>query len=642
MGSVSEEGFARYGLPAGIPVTIAGHDHLAAAAGLGARPGDLFNSVGTAETLVRRVGTTPDIDQALKLDLAVTVWPGGEAWGVLASATRSGLVIDALAAHLGQDPACLDRLVMEGSAEPHLAPPEATLPFGQGIDVPAGPPGEMWMATLRALAQRTAAAAERVAALAGPHDRLVLFGGGSRSPAWRQAKVAAVGVPVVYCPVIEAVARVQPSPPAPPSGGGRPRRPAPPRHSTLSSLTVAPSRTYRGRAPQSPGGDAGGGSSGDNGPLMTDATPGRPIEPEMSPEVAERTSGLRTGWTTGTCASAAAKAAAIGLCTGTRPETVEVGLPDGQRVTFPVESGSSGEPSEAVVVKDAGDDPDCTDGARLTATVDFAGDGTAPEEHELRAGDGIGTVTLPGLGLPVGTPAINSVPRLMINAALDEVTDRPLVVTFSVPGGQAMAAKTTNERLGIIGGISILGTTGIVKPFSTASYRASVVQQIDVAAAQRHDLVVLATGSRSEAYALAAWPDIPPVCVVEVGDFTGIALRRAAGAGMHRAVFVGMVGKITKLAAGVMMTHFHRTQVDTELLAEVARAANAPPEIIEAATATATARHFFEVCTSVGVLEPLYELCRRAAANCAAHVSGALDVEVHLVDFDGRDEIARS
>ena len=378
---------------------------------------------------------------------------------------------------------------------------------------------------------------------------------------------------------------------------------------------------------------------------MTDATPERPIEPEMSPEVAERTAGLRTGWTTGTCASAAAKAAAVGLCTGTRPETVEVGLPDGQRVRFPVEPGPSGEPFEAVVVKDAGDDPDCTDGARMTALVEFAAGahaaGTAGG-HDLRAGDGIGTVTLPGLGLAVGTPAINPVPRAMINAALGEVTDRPLVVTFSVPGGQAMAARTTSERLGIIGGISILGTTGIVKPFSTASYRASVVQQIDVAAAQGHDLVVLATGSRSESYALAAWPDIPPVCVVEVGDFTGIALRRAAGAGMQRAVFVGMVGKITKLAAGVMMTHFHRSEVATDLLAEVARAANAPPAVVEAATATATARHFFEVSVAEGVLEPLSELCRRAAANCRAHVSDALDVEVHLIDYDGEREVARS
>jgi len=378
---------------------------------------------------------------------------------------------------------------------------------------------------------------------------------------------------------------------------------------------------------------------------MSRTPPERPIEPEMSPEVAERTSGLRTGWTTGTCASAAAKAAAIGLCTGTRPETVEVGLPDGQRVSFPVEPGPSGEPSEAVVVKDAGDDPDCTDGARMTASVAFAGGPDGPDSaggHELRAGDGIGTVTLPGLGLPVGEPAINPVPRKMINAALAEVTDRALVVTFSVPGGQAMAAKTTNERLGIVGGISILGTTGIVKPFSTASYRASVVQQIDVAAAQGHDLVVLATGSRSEAYALATWPDIPPVCVVEVGDFTGIALRHAAGAGMRRAIFVGMVGKITKLAAGVMMTHFHRSKVDTDLLAEVARSTNAPATVVEAATETATARHFYEVCLAEGVTGPLAELCRRAAANCRAHVDGALAVDVHLVDFDGDLEIARS
>jgi cobalt-precorrin-5B (C1)-methyltransferase len=153
---------------------------------------------------------------------------------------------------------------------------------------------------------------------------------------------------------------------------------------------------------------------------------------------------------------------------------------------------------------------------------------------------------------------------------------------------------------------------------------------------------VLATGSRSEAHVFTAWPDVPTVCVVEVGDFTGIALRRAAGAGMRRAIFVGMAGKITKLAAGVMMTHFHRSQVDTDLLAEVARATAAPPQVVEAATETATARHFFEVCVAEGVIEPLRELCRRAAANCRAHVAGALDVEVHLVDFSGEREIARS
>jgi cobalt-precorrin-5B (C1)-methyltransferase len=362
------------------------------------------------------------------------------------------------------------------------------------------------------------------------------------------------------------------------------------------------------------------------------------VEPELAPEVAVRTKGLRTGFTTGTCASAAAKAAAVGLSSGIRPVEVEVGLPGGARVCFPVEAGPSGAASEAVVVKDAGDDPDCTHGARLTALVEW-GEG---KRAELRAGPGVGTVTLPGLGLPVGVPAINPVPRRMILAALREVVDRPVVVTFSVPGGEAMAEKTTNARLGIIGGISILGTTGIVRPFSTAAYRASVVQQIDVAAAQGHTEVVLATGSRSERFAFAAWPGIPEVCVVEVGDFTGIALRRAVAAGMSRVAFVGMAGKITKLAAGVMMTHFHRSEVDTDLLAEVARATDAPPEIVAAATETATARHFFEVCTAAGVIEPLRELCRRAAANCQAHVNGALDVEVHLVDFDGHQEIARS
>ena len=368
---------------------------------------------------------------------------------------------------------------------------------------------------------------------------------------------------------------------------------------------------------------------------MTHAT----HEPDLSPDVAARSKGLRTGWTTGTCASAAAKAAATGWLTGQRPAEVEVALPGGRRVTFPVEAGPSGAAWEAVVVKDAGDDPDCTDGARMTAVVEAGGAGPEPD---LRAGPGVGTVTLPGLGLPVGVPAINPVPRRMIRAALVEVTTDPLVVTFSVPGGEEMAEKTTNARLGIVGGISILGTTGVVRPFSTAAYRASVVQQIDVAAAQGHREVVLATGSRSERHAFAAWPGLADVCVVEVGDFTGIALRRAVAAGVRRVAFVGMAGKIAKLAAGVMMTHFHRSKVDTALLADVARAAGAPPRVVAAAGETATARHFFEVCVAEGATEPLRRLCDLAAEACRSHVDGALEVEVRMVDFDGQVEVARA
>lgn len=356
----------------------------------------------------------------------------------------------------------------------------------------------------------------------------------------------------------------------------------------------------------------------------------------MSAEVARRRKSLRTGWTTGTCASAAAKAAALSLTEGHTPPEVEVGLPSGQRVGFPVLDRGSG---TAAVVKDAGDDPDCTDGAELTAEVAWNDDGGPTE---LLGGPGVGTVTLPGLGLPVGAPAINPVPRRMILAALGEVTDRPLQVTISVPGGEAMAERTSNARLGIVGGISILGTTGIVRPFSTAAYRASVVQQIDVAAAQGQRSVVLATGSRSERAARRELPHLAEVCFVEVGDFTGIALRRAAGAGMDRAVFVGMVGKITKLAAGVMMTHFHRSQVDGELLAAVAVEAGAGAAVIDAATATGTARHFYEVCASEAATAPLRLLCERARAACEAHAGGRLTVEVLMVDFEGEQVVARA
>jgi cobalt-precorrin-5B (C1)-methyltransferase len=336
-----------------------------------------------------------------------------------------------------------------------------------------------------------------------------------------------------------------------------------------------------------------------------------------------------------------------------------VELPGGRRVQFPVEHERAS-PHECVVVKDAGDDPDCTDGARLTATAAWA-PGSSPESRsevalELRAGAGVGVVTLPGLGLPVGGPSITAVPRRMIARAVAEALasselatpgltrsggGRPLVVTFSVPGGEEMAVKTSNARLGIAGGISILGTTGIVRPFSTAAYRASVVQQIEVAAAQGQPTIALATGARSDAAAQRLRPDLAPVCFVEVGDFTGVALRRTAAAGITSALWVGMVGKITKLAGGVMMTHFHRSNVDGALLAEVAIEAGAPPTVVQAATATATARHFFEVCVDSGSHRPLELLCERASAACRAHAGGAVDVEVVMVDFDGREVVAR-
>src|SRR5215467_1096878 len=239
------------------------------------------------------------------------------------------------------------------------------------------------------------------------------------------------------------------------------------------------------------------------------AEPGELREPDLPRTARVRQTGLRTGWTTGACAAAAAKAAAAALETGQVQDSVEIVLPAGRRVVFAVTScrllpgpgrpggASGGERAEAVVVKDAGDDPDVTHGAHLTALVSWR-----PEAGlDLDGGEGVGVVTKPGLGLEVGSPAINPVPRQMITQAVGEAVDlgrNGITVIISVPDGERMARKTTNARLGIIGGISILGTTGIVRPFSTASWRASVEQAISVLAAQGEDTVVLCTGGRTE------------------------------------------------------------------------------------------------------------------------------------------------
>ncbi|MCA1718986.1 MAG: cobalt-precorrin-5B (C(1))-methyltransferase, partial [Actinobacteria bacterium] len=304
--------------------------------------------------------------------------------------------------------------------------------------------------------------------------------------------------------------------------------------------------------------------------------PGRKIrEPSMPPSM-QRVKGekLRTGWTTGICAAAAAKAAASALVSGEAQEEVDIKLPrkgEERRVRFPVERcevGEGGAWAEAVVVKDAGDDPDVTDGAHLTARVSSCEE---PGIH-LDRGEGVGVVTRPGLGLVVGGPAINDVPRRMISYSVEEVLDpeeRGVRVVISVPGGEEMAEKTTNPRLGIVGGISILGTTGIVRPFSTAAWRASVGQAINVMGAQGYDTLVLSTGGFTEKAAMRLLPDLEEVCFVEVGDFTGHALKGAVKNGLSRVFFVGMVGKLAKLAAGVMMTHWTRSKVDNDLLAGV-------------------------------------------------------------------------
>jgi cobalt-precorrin-5B (C1)-methyltransferase len=363
-------------------------------------------------------------------------------------------------------------------------------------------------------------------------------------------------------------------------------------------------------------------------------------EPDLPRTAKVRQRALRTGWTTGTCASAAAKAAALLLVAGVPPAWVEVALPSGRRVTFRVASASTVDSAaaRAVVVKDAGDDPDVTHGAHLTATVSWL-DGAGVE---LAGGEGVGTVTKPGLGLDVGGPAINPVPRAMIIQAVREVVgDRGVRVVISVPEGERMARRTTNRRLGVLGGISILGTTGIVRPFSTASWRASVVQAVQVAAAQGEHTVVLCTGGRTEAGARRLLPALPEVCFIEVGDFTGAALRRAVERGTTHVVFVGMVGKLSKLAAGVLMTHYTRSAVDTGLLADLTAAAGAADEVVAEVAGANTARHAYEHWAAAGLVRAAGDLlCSRVREVLVAFARGRLTADVAMVDFTGRTAVA--
>jgi cobalt-precorrin-5B (C1)-methyltransferase len=366
------------------------------------------------------------------------------------------------------------------------------------------------------------------------------------------------------------------------------------------------------------------------------------LEPDLPRTATKARSSLRPGWTTGTCAAAAAKAAAAALLEGRAQDRVEVGLPaNRRRVRFPVRRCTLGDGwAEAVVVKDAGDDPDVTHGAHLTARVAWRDQPGVL----LKGGPGVGRVTRPGLGLEIGGPAINPVPRAQITAAVGEVVDpaaRGALVVISVPDGERMARKTTNPRLGIVGGISILGTTGIVRPFSTAAWRASVEQAVDVVAALGLGTIVLSTGGRTEQAAMRLYPDLDEVCFIEVGDFTGHALRRAVARGLRRCVFVGMAGKLAKFGAGVLMTHWTRSRVDPGLLACLTADAGGDPALVEQVRQANSARHAYELWASAGLTGPCERLCAQVACNLSRFTGGRLAVEVVLVDFETLEPAGR-
>ena len=276
---------------------------------------------------------------------------------------------------------------------------------------------------------------------------------------------------------------------------------------------------------------------------------------------------LKSGLTTGTCATAAVKAAVLAL-QGEEEEAVWVQLPNGESVLVDIESVGKG---EATVVKDFSDDPDVTRGCRITARVE-----SSPVQGcgiRFLQGEGVGRVTLPGLGVAVGEPAINPVPRQMITAAVRGLTKEDMDITLSVENGRELAKRTFNERVGVVDGISIIGTSGIVAPLSNDAFIESIGRELQVARAIGCDSIGLASGKRGEEALLALEPELR---VIHYGNFIGAALQKASRLGFRRAVLGIMIGKAVKLAEGHLDTHSHKVTMNKDFLAEVATAIGIP------------------------------------------------------------------
>jgi cobalt-precorrin-5B (C1)-methyltransferase len=365
-------------------------------------------------------------------------------------------------------------------------------------------------------------------------------------------------------------------------------------------------------------------------PVTDDALTG--IETIMEAESNEAESkDLRRGWTTGACAAAATKAACVALTGQGFPDLVEITLPGGQRPGFTLALEETGADfARAGVVKDAGDDPDVTHGALIVSTVRR---GVAGAGIRFFAGEGVGMVTRPGLPIAPGEPAINPVPRRMIAEAIAEVAGgtTDVDVEISVPGGEILAQKTLNGRLGIVGGLSILGTTGIVIPFSCSAWIHSIWRGIDVARASGLTHVAGATGMTSE-QAVQAHHRLPESALIDMGDFVGGMLKYLRRHPVERITIAGGVAKITKLAQGMLDVHSKRGLADLEALARLALEAGASEALAGEIRSANTVALAFQMAERDGV--PLGDMIAALAWQTAAAALRSPDIALEILIFD--------
>ena len=351
------------------------------------------------------------------------------------------------------------------------------------------------------------------------------------------------------------------------------------------------------------------------------------------PARVEHNAPLRRGWTTGACATAAAKAAWAALLTGAFPDPVEIGLPGGTAAFALAEAELGAEWATAAVVKDAGDDPDVTHGALVRATVRRLPTGAGVQ---FLAGPGVGAVTLPGLPVPPGEPAINPAPRQQMRAAIQQVAEAcgaspDASITLSIPGGEALASRTMNPRLGIVGGLSILGTTGVVVPYSCAAWIHSIHRGIDVARATGLRHVAGATGRTSE-LAVQRHHGLPEQALIDMGDFVGGMLKYLRAHPVERITVAGGVAKMAKLAQGRLDLHSKRGGVDLVDLAHVARDLGAPDALSARIAGANTAAEAFGHAAAAGLA--LGDAVAGRAWQTAARVLEGAPVTLDVLLFD--------
>ena len=366
-------------------------------------------------------------------------------------------------------------------------------------------------------------------------------------------------------------------------------------------------------------------------------------EQELPKEIQEkRKKGLlRTGYTTGTCASAATKAALNTLINKTVLDRVFVTLPKGRIISIKIAWTKKNIDQSSVtsaVIKDGGDDPDVTHGSEICSTVSLLKE---KGKILIDGGIGVGRVTRPGLGLDVGSAAINSVPKKMIRLSIIQTGYKILIkkgikAEISVPNGKNLAIKTDNPRLGIINGISILGTTGIVFPYSTASFAASIRQSLDVAVSLGTDTVALTTGGRSEDLVRSLYgKKIPEYCFIQMGDFSGYSIKQCALRSINKVIIGGFIGKLTKIAMGVKQTHVRGSHVNMNFLADIASQCTSSSILLDEIRNANTARHVSEIIDRNNVPDFYNLLCKKAHSQMLATSNKSINIIILLFGFDG-------